>query len=99
MRGRIVSVDRHYYGIRIDCATKGDRWKWRVTLPIGATITSNQAFATPEEALYHGKSWVQSEAAFMAIHTALFELCERGAIHHREYCNLMHSTAEITGHR
>jgi len=88
-----------YYGIPIATTQAGDRWKWHVTLPIGATITSNKAYDTANQALAEGREWINIETALQALNACLSDLCQRGIIHRSEYCNLMDSSIKTTRRR
>lgn len=90
-------MDSDYFGIRVVSVLVRDRWKWQVTLPVGATVTSNKGYATPEIALEHGKSWIGAESVFDAVNICLTEMCGKGTLHQREYSDLMQSLAQITG--
>lgn len=92
-------MDSDYYGIQVASILVCDRWKWKVTLPLGATITSNRDFATAEQALKQGESWIKTEAVFGSVNHFLAELCSQGILHKREYCDLMDSVLEFTQRR
>lgn len=94
-----LDMDSDYYGIPIASVLVSDRWKWRVTLPIGTAITSHRDYATPEQALSQGKSWIKTEAVFGSLNILLAELCEQGHLQKREYCDLMDSLLEFTQRR
>lgn len=87
-----------YYGIRILSLPLGDRWQWQVALPFGVVITSPTACATAEQALEAGRQWILAETVFHALSSCLAELSGKGAIHKREYYDLLKSLAQITQH-
>lgn len=87
-----------YFGIRILSIPLGDRWQWQITFPFGVIITSPTAFATAEQALEQGRQWISAETAFQALNHCLSEFTHKGAIHQREYCDLLQSLAQITQH-
>lgn len=88
-----------YYGLTITVIDSGNRWKWQVLLPIGATVTSNRDYSTSEQALDQGKAWINAEGTFSALDLWLTELCGRGRIEQQEYGKLMHSVLKVTQHR
>lgn len=92
-------MSESYYGLKIATIFAGNRWKWQVTLPIGATVTSNQNYSTSAQALDEGKAWISAEGTFSAIDAWLTELCGRGTIHQQEYGKLMQSVLNVTRHR
>ncbi|HEY9661180.1 MAG TPA: hypothetical protein V6C65_22230 [Allocoleopsis sp.] len=89
-------MDSDYFGIRVVSVLIRDRWKWQVTLPIGATVTSNEGYPTPEQAVEQGKHWIGAESIFDSVNICLTELCEQGKLQQREYSDLMQSLATIT---
>lgn len=91
-----MTVSTDYYGIQITIMPIERFWRWQVTLPVGATVTSNETYTTPELALAEGKHWVAAETAFYAMNNVLAELCGKGSIHKREYCDLMESVIHLT---
>ncbi|HIK18476.1 MAG TPA: hypothetical protein IGS53_24765 [Leptolyngbyaceae cyanobacterium M33_DOE_097] len=88
-----------YYGIPIATTQVGDRWKWQVTLPVGATITSNKVYDSASKALTEGREWINIETALQALNACLSELYKEGVIHRSEYCNLMDSSIKTTRRR
>jgi hypothetical protein len=87
-----------YYGIRILSIPLGDRWQWQVTLPIGVVVTASTVCDTAEQALEQGRQWVSAETALQALNHCLSEFSTKGAIHQREYCDLLQSLVQITQH-
>lgn len=87
-----------YYGIRISLIPLHDRWHWQVSLPLGVVVTSPITYPTKEQALQEGRHWLSAESAFQAINSCLSELNRKGAIHQREYCDLLQSLMQITQH-
>jgi len=92
-------MDADYYGIRISLIQFCDRWQWQVALPIGVLVTSPVAYPTEEQALEQGRQWISTETAFNALNSYLSELSGKGAIHQREYADLLHSLVQITQHQ
>ena len=91
---------RHsYYGLAISIISYGDRWKWQIMLPIGATITSHQDFSTSQQALPLSQGWINGEGVFSSLSRWLAEQQEKGAIEPQEYSRLMKSVLQVTNHR
>jgi hypothetical protein len=79
------------YGVEIDSLLIGDRWKWRISLPHGLSITSPNTYLTAEQAVHHGRGWWSGEAVFHAVSLLLLELRQSNRISHQEYSALMQS--------
>ncbi|NJL22495.1 MAG: hypothetical protein HC895_19455 [Leptolyngbyaceae cyanobacterium SM1_3_5] len=81
-----------YYGISIVSAQFALGWRWQVALPIGSNIiTSDETFATAEQALSSGYHWLRVESAFGALNRCLSEICVSGRLHPQEHRSLMQS--------
>ncbi|MDX2229487.1 MAG: hypothetical protein NW220_07605 [Leptolyngbyaceae cyanobacterium bins.349] len=91
-------MDSDYYGIKISVIPLRDRWRWQVVL-VGISVTSEVAYDTQEQALQEGQRWISAETAFRALNNYLSELSGKGAIHRREYCDLLQSLVQITQHQ
>ncbi len=85
----------NYYGVAIHSFLEGDRWKWRITLPEGVSMTATTAYSTAEQAVVAGRTWWCHESACNAINMCLLELNRLGAISHREYSNFMQSCTQL----
>jgi hypothetical protein len=88
-----------YYGLKVAVTAFGERWKWQVTLPFGAIVTSNQDYPTTTQALNQGIAWIAAEGVFNAIDNWLSELSSRDLIQPQEYSKLMSSLLQVTRHR
>lgn len=88
-----------YYGISIVSTECASGWRWCVALPIGSNITSDETFATAEQALSSGYHWLRVESAFGALNRCLSELCASGRLHPQEHQALMQSFLLMTAHR
>ncbi|MFQ3615813.1 MAG: hypothetical protein SNJ57_08315 [Cyanobacteriota bacterium] len=84
-------MDWNYFDIAIGTVMEGDRWHWRATLPTGMTITSNQGYTTPVQAISCARLWIATESMRRAFEGCLVELRDRGMIQGQEFCNLMRS--------
>ncbi|GAB4151696.1 MAG: hypothetical protein Fur0046_31080 [Cyanobacteria bacterium J069] len=84
-------MDWNYFDIAIGTVMERDRWHWRATLPTGMTITSNQGYATPVQAISCARLWITTESMQRALEGCLVELRDRGTIQDQEYRNLMRS--------
>ena len=89
-------MDDDYYGIKISAVACSDRWKWQITLPAGAVITSGELYDRPEQAILQGRHWITVETTFQALNNCLGELRHQGTIHQREHCDLLQSLVQIT---
>jgi hypothetical protein len=87
---------QNYYGLQISAVPVNRRWKWQLFLPFGGSLTSNEDYSTPEQALDGGQRWIAIESAFNALNDCLSELGGRQVIAQQEYRNLMESFIGIT---
>lgn len=90
-------MDSDYFGIRVVSVLVRDRWQWQVTLPVGATVMSNECFDSAKEALERGKYWIGAESIMASLNLCLSELCADGKLDKQEYCDLMASVAQMAG--
>lgn len=85
-----------YYGLLISTLSIRHRWKWQIILPYGGHLTSNEDYATPEQALEGGQQWLATESAFNALNSCLAQFYSAGTLNPSEYSNLMNSLRKIT---
>ncbi|CAC5343128.1 MULTISPECIES: hypothetical protein [Planktothrix] len=89
-------MHKDYYGLLISTLSFRHRWKWQIILPYGEYLTSDEDYASAEEALREGKSWLERKSAFNAINSCLAQFYSAGVLNPSEYSSLIDSLRGIT---